>query len=97
MAAIDKELKDVYMKQSGEPIRFAHGTYVVTQINGKRHCELTLNNVQQQEMFDERKEEDKPVEMTFTTQENESYDVTFKVKTVNRFNEQRNVVELENQ
>lgn len=95
MAAVEKELKDVYMKKSGEPVRFAHGTYIITQVNGKRHCELTLNNVRQEEMFDERQSENKQVEITFTTQENESLDETFEVKTVNRFNDQRNVVELE--
>ncbi|MCD5325712.1 MULTISPECIES: hypothetical protein [Pontibacillus] len=95
MPAQEQELKDVYMTKSGESIRFAHGTYVITQVDGKKHCDLTLNNVDQYEMFEHRKEENKDVEVTFTTQEGDKFDGTLNVKTVNRHNEQRNVIELE--
>ncbi|GGD01826.1 hypothetical protein [Pontibacillus salipaludis] len=95
MPAKEQELKDVYMTKSGESIRFAHGTYVITQVDGKKHCDLTLNNVEQYEMFEDRKDENKDVDVTFTTQEGEKFDGKLDVKTVNRENEQRNVVELE--
>lgn len=95
MPAAEKELKDLYMKKSGESIRFAHGNYIITQVDGKQHCELTLNNVEQYEMFEHRKDENQDVEVTFITQEGDKFDGTLKVTTVNRENENSNTVELE--
>ncbi|MFC0524291.1 hypothetical protein ACFFGV_12010 [Pontibacillus salicampi] len=95
MPAAKKELKDVYMKKSGEPIRFAHGNYTITQVDGDKHCELTLTNVEQYEMFEHRKDENQDAVITFTSQDGEEFDATLKVTTMNRENEMSNTVELE--
>ena len=88
------ELKDLKMTVSGESIDFVHGALLESEMEGNVLYDLTLKNVVQYKLFYDNLQEKEPVQITFTTINDQSAQAEMEIRAVNRRDADNNVIEL---